>query len=224
MGTSFPHVQIPLQPGHVTSTICRDNWLGLKSLWLGFRIRAYGQGVRLLRLESPSAMCAKLRTEAASNNRDHMPWSPHYCLFAPHVYGCCSSLTSRSWWITHSTQRQWTGCNNIPSFLQRTAPISRSLCEGCTCHDFHILVTVPFCCDRKARAACAQSFVLWQQATIEITCHDHTITACSCHIYVSVVLRAHPGHGEPHVQCNGNGEVATGSTFKLRGSVFIVRV
>ena len=31
--------------GHVTSTICRENWLGFKSLWLGFSIRAYGQGL-----------------------------------------------------------------------------------------------------------------------------------------------------------------------------------
>ena len=39
-------------------------------------------------------------------------------------------------------------------------------------------------CDRKSRAACAQSFGLWQQATIEVTCHDHSIIACSRHIYV----------------------------------------
>jgi len=45
MATSFPHVPTPLHPGHVTSTICRDNRLGFKSLWLGFRIRAYGQCV-----------------------------------------------------------------------------------------------------------------------------------------------------------------------------------
>jgi len=31
--------------GHVTSTIRRDNWLGFKSLWLGFRIRAFAQGL-----------------------------------------------------------------------------------------------------------------------------------------------------------------------------------
>ena len=31
-----------------------------------------------------------------------------------------------------------------------------------------------YCCDRKSRAACAQSFTLWQQATIEFTCHDHS--------------------------------------------------
>ena len=40
------------------------------------------------------------------------------------------------------------------------------------------------CCDRKSRAACAQSFALWQQATIEFTCHDHSIIACSPHVYV----------------------------------------
>jgi len=91
--------------------------------------------------------------------------SQYYCLFAPRIYGCYSSRTSRSWWIAYSMQRQSRGCNNIPSFLQRTAPIARSLCEGCTWHDLHILVTVPFCCDRKARAASAQSFTLWQQAT-----------------------------------------------------------
>ena len=36
------------------------------------------------------------------------------------------------------------GCNNIPSFLKRTTPIARSLCEGWTPHDLHILVTAPF--------------------------------------------------------------------------------
>jgi len=30
------------------------------------------------------------------------------------------------------------------------------------------------CCDRQSRAAYAQSFALWQQATIEFTCHDHS--------------------------------------------------
>jgi len=31
-----------------------------------------------------------------------------------------------------------------------------------------------YCCDRKSRAAYAQSFALWQQATIEFTCHDYS--------------------------------------------------
>ena len=96
----------------------------------------------------------------------------------------CSSRTSRSWWITQSTQHHRRGCNNIPSFLQWTAPIARPLCEGWTPHDLHILVTAPFCYDRKSRAAYSQSFALWQQATIEFTCHDHSIIACSRHIYV----------------------------------------
>jgi len=43
MGTSFPP---HYNAGHVTSTICRDSWLGFKSLWLSFMIRAYDQGVR----------------------------------------------------------------------------------------------------------------------------------------------------------------------------------
>jgi len=29
----------------MTSMIRRDNWLGLKSLWFGFRIRVCGQGL-----------------------------------------------------------------------------------------------------------------------------------------------------------------------------------
>ena len=102
-----------------------------------------------------------------------------------HIYvWCCSSRTSRSWWITQSTQHYRRGCNNIPSFLQRTAPIARFLCEGWTPHDLHILDTAPFCCDRKSRAAYAQSFAPWQPAIIGFTCHDHSIIACSRHIYV----------------------------------------
>ena len=58
---------------------------------------------------------------------------------------CCSSCTSCLWWITHLMQRQRKGCNNIPSFLQWTAPIARSFCEGFMQQDFHILVTAPFC-------------------------------------------------------------------------------
>jgi len=105
---------------------------------------------------------------------------------------CVLFFAFHLWWIVHSVQRQQKGCNNISSFLQRqTAPIACSLCEGCTRHDLHILVTAPFCCDRKARAASAQSFTLWQQATIEITCHDHSIIACSHHIYIWVLFFAH---------------------------------
>jgi len=40
------------------------------------------------------------------------------------------------------------------------------------------------CCDWKSRAACAQSFIPWQQATIEITWWDHSIIACSRHMHI----------------------------------------
>ena len=101
------------------------------------------------------------------------------------------------------------GCNNIPSFLQQTTPIARSLCEGWTRHDLHILVTAPFCCDRKSQAAFAQSFAPWQQATIEIMLAISLTIACSHYIYNGVVLHAHPVCGEPHNQRNTTGEVAT---------------
>ena len=75
----------------------------------------------------------------------------YYCLLTLHIQWCYSSRTSRSWWITQSTQRHRRGCN---------------------------------CCDRKSRAAYAQSFALRQQATIEFTCHDHSTIAYLRHIYV----------------------------------------
>ena len=41
----------------------------------------------VLQSKSPSGMCAKTHTVAASNNGVRMPWSLCYCLFAPHIYG-----------------------------------------------------------------------------------------------------------------------------------------
>ena len=43
----------------------------------------------------------------------------------------------------------------------------------------------------------------------EITCHDHSVIGCPRHIYMGVVLHAHPVHGESHNQRNVNGEVWT---------------
>ena len=40
---------------------------------------------------------------------------------------------------------------------------------------------------------------------------NHSIIACSCHIFTGVILHAHPVCGESHIQCNTNGEVATTS-------------
>jgi len=44
-----------------------------------------GHSTILLRSESPSGICAKVRIVAAGNNRFHMPWSLCYCLLAPHI-------------------------------------------------------------------------------------------------------------------------------------------
>jgi len=111
----------------------------------GTTFTSWSQHHILLRSESPSGKCAKLHTVSANSSRDHMPWSLYHWLFAPRIYGCYSSRTSRSWWIAHSTPHQRRGCNNIPSFLQRTAPIACSFCEGCTWLDLHTLVTAPLC-------------------------------------------------------------------------------
>ena len=43
------------------------------------------------------------------------------------------------------------------------------------------------CCDRKSRAAYARSFALWQQATIEFTCHDHSSRTLLLHSIVDIV-------------------------------------
>ena len=57
-------------------------------------------------------------------------------------------------------------------------------CHSTSCKVNKLMTSVCYCCDRKSRTACAQSFALWQQATIEFTCHDHSVIACSRHIYV----------------------------------------
>jgi len=39
--------------------------------------------------------------------------------------------------------------------------------------------------------------------------HEHSIIACSRHIYMGAVLRAHSVRGEPRIQRNASGVVAT---------------
>ena len=80
------------------------NLWGSKKLWVDsekkglckFHLSSYHNAVSTL-IISP--------TVAASNNRYHAPQSLYYCLFTPHIYGCYSLHTSRSWWIAHWTQR-----------------------------------------------------------------------------------------------------------------------
>jgi len=87
-----------------------------------------------------------------------------------------------------------------PSFFQQTAPIARSFCEGCAWHHLHILVKAPVCSDWKGRAASAQTFTLWHQATIKIPRRANFIFACSRH--TGVVHHAHLVRGESHIQHN----------------------
>ena len=66
-----------------------------------------------------------------------------------------------------------------------------------------------FCCDRKAWATSVQSFSLWQQATIEITCHDHSSIACSRHIYIVLFFARIPFLGNRTFLHNASRLVAT---------------
>jgi len=78
------------------------------------------------------------------------------------------------------------------------------------------------CCGQKTQAASAQSFALSQQATMEFTCHDHSVIAFSQHLYMGDVLLAHPVHSESHInttpterlqQCN-SGAISGRELFK----------
>jgi len=119
-------------------------------------------------LGKPEGQCTKLHTVVASTNRGQPPQSLHCCLFAPLTYAYFS-FTSRSWCVAHSAPCRPRCCNKVPFFLQRTAPIARSLCKGGTRSGLYILVTAPFCYYQRARATNAQSFILRQQATTEST-------------------------------------------------------
>jgi len=71
-----------------------------------------GHSTILLRSESLSGMCAKLRTVVASNNRDHMLRSLYYCLFMPRIYSVFLRAHSVRGEPRISMQCQQSGCNN----------------------------------------------------------------------------------------------------------------
>jgi len=73
---------------HVTLSYFVFIFLDVYNTWIDLiTYNFYSANFKLLRLESPSGMCAELRTVAASNNRDHATRSLYYCLFAPHNVG-----------------------------------------------------------------------------------------------------------------------------------------
>ena len=127
-----------------------------------------------------------------------------------HIYLCVALCAHPICGESHFQRNiNWEVANNVPYFLQWTAPIAHSFCEGCTWHHIYILVKAPLCCDWKAQAASMQSFTLWQQATLNIPRRAHSIPACLRHIYMGVVLHVHPVRGESHIQHNTNHVVAT---------------
>ena len=161
-----------------------------------------------------------LRLRCCLHCCDRKSWAACAQSFAPwqqvratYVY-FCSSRTCRSWWITQSTQHHRWGCNNIPSFLQRTTPIARALCEGWTPqespHPGHSTILlrseIPSGMCAKLRTVAASNN------------RDHpTRSLCYClfapHTYI-FLLRAHPVRGESHNQRNTTGEVATAPPYQ----------
>jgi len=132
----------------------------------------------VLRSESPSGKCAKLHTVAASNNWDHpiiaCSWHIHkWVIFFAHI----PFMVNRT--FNECQQRR---CNNIPSFYNKQHRSHVLFAKSAPGMTLNIQVTAPFCCDWKAQVANAQSFTLWQQATIQITQWDRSIIACSCHM------------------------------------------
>jgi len=82
-----------------------------------------------------------------------------------------------------------------------------------------------YCCDRKARAACEQSFTLRQQATIEIMRRNHSIIACLRHIHIYIYgccSSLTPVRGESHIQRNANRKVATVLTSGMKSRVLVL--
>jgi len=98
-------------------------------------------------------------------------------------------------WTVHSAQRQRSGCNNIPSFLQQTAC---SLYEVCTWHDLHILVTILLRLENPSS--------VWAKLCTVATSNNRehapqSLNYCLIAPYVcGVVLRAHAVHGDSGVQ------------------------
>jgi len=135
-------------------------------------------------------MCAKLRTVAASNNRDHAPQSLYYCLFAPHI--CIIALLAHPLHVESHIQRNAIGevaTISLPFYTNHTD--RTFFCEGFTHCDLHniswsqhhfVAVGNPEGHVRKASH--------WQQATIEIMRRNQSIIGCACHICI-LLLFAH---------------------------------
>jgi len=128
-------------------------------------------------------MYAKLHTVAASNNRDHPTRSLYYSLFAP----CICIVVFRAHPVRGESHIQCNATGEVattyPPFYNEphrshVLCVKAELGTTSTSWSQHHFVAIG-----KARAACAQSFALWQQATIDITLlllvHATDIYCCS---------------------------------------------
>ena len=164
----------------------------------------------MLRSESPSGKRAKLRTVAASNDRDHAPRSLYYCLFAPRIYSVFFANTT--FVVNRAFQRNASGvvATSLPSYNEP--------------HRSHVLCV---------KAEPGTTFTSWSQhhfvargkraklRTVATSNNrDHTPRSlCYClfapRIY-SDFLRAHHVRGEPRITAQRQRSVATIVSNSLR--------
>jgi len=97
---------------------------------------------------------------------------------------CLKHIKTKYCKQTKLFKHAWTICSKRNSQLQFWLQPQYSVMTSIRTVATSLVVLRWLCCDRKSRAAYAQSFALWQQATIEFTCHDHSVIACSRHIYM----------------------------------------
>jgi len=153
-------------------------------------------------------MCAKLRTMAASNNRDHACNLSYYCLPALEFFGVI--LHAHPVRGESHNQRNTTGevATSSPSFYNEPHR-SHVLCvkddPGTTFTSWSQLHFVAIGYPERHVRKASQRGSKQQHIMLAIS---HTI-ACSRYIYYGVILHAHRVRGESHNQRNTTGEVAT---------------
>ena len=154
-------------------------------------------------------MCAKLRTAAVNNNRDHASQSLLLLVCATYIY-CCSSRTSRSWWITQSTKRQrriattpllFTTNHTDRTFFVWRLNSARPPHPG---HSTNLMRSeIPSGMSAKHRTVAAVITIKLVAASNNGDHLTRSLYYClfAPHIHI-FVLRAHPVRGESHNQRN----------------------
>jgi len=102
-------------------------------------------------------------------------------------------------------------------FLGGDSPPLVTGLDKCLKENEHVLLTL-----LRSESPSSKCAKLHTVAASNSRDHDHSIIACSRHIYMGVVLRAHPVRGESHIQRNANREVATTLSFKLTAIIIFI--